>query len=566
MHLASHLRLRWIFAVAVAAAAVPALAADAPARALFVTGQVTAVRDGQQRPLYKGAEIDVGDEIRTGLASNVQIRFSDASIVSLKPQTNFVVANYYFNGREDGSERVFFNLLRGGLRTVTGLIGHANQANYKVTTPTATIGIRGTVWSATHCVSDECKNDDGTTAKPGTYGEVKSGAIALSNDTPEVVFGAHTAFYVADRSSAPQRLLVAPSFVAIGLQMRASTSSSTSAAAGNFGAAQDSLTTTTSSSAASGAPTSTSSTAIGSSGVPTAAQLGFVASNNTSSSGTSSVLPASNTSTTGTTGTISGVTGFIAGYTVNTDTTDGVISGNGGNENYAPVTSYSISSDGHLLSYSSSLGPQALTQTATPANIQTMQIDSGMLLIGQLVGDYRGTSSSGTGFSGPGGFLYIETNSPLVNNNSNGPTSGVFTFGGPGAFIGLAADAAGNTATFSRFTATFNVGTGALSFAATANFASIAGYGPASLSITGSATESPGSSNSQGTFPLTATCTGSGCFEPSATGSWNANFITSATTIPAAVLTGSLFNATRNSGTGNAVIFVGGLKCVSGHC
>lgn len=46
-----------------------------------------------------------------------------------------------------GSTRAFFRLLRGGFRAVSGLIGKANVNDYRVSTPVATIGIRGTDWA-----------------------------------------------------------------------------------------------------------------------------------------------------------------------------------------------------------------------------------------------------------------------------------------------------------------------------------------------------------------------------------------------------------------------------------
>ena len=46
--------------------------------------------------------------------------------------------------RSDGAERGFFGLAKGAMRTVSGLIGRVNRDRYQITTPTATIGIRGT--------------------------------------------------------------------------------------------------------------------------------------------------------------------------------------------------------------------------------------------------------------------------------------------------------------------------------------------------------------------------------------------------------------------------------------
>jgi len=115
----------------------------------FSVGSVTAVdAAGAQRPLSRGAEIGNGDTIRTGDGGRAQVRFSDGAMVSLQPQTEFRIDSYQYSGKDDGQEKGFFSLLKGGLRTITGLIGRSNRDNYRVSTSIATIGIRGTEYSA----------------------------------------------------------------------------------------------------------------------------------------------------------------------------------------------------------------------------------------------------------------------------------------------------------------------------------------------------------------------------------------------------------------------------------
>jgi hypothetical protein len=120
-------------------------AGAAAGRVDFTTSGVTvAGRDGQQRPLARGAELDSGDTVRTGADGRAQIRFTDGSYVSLQPNTDFAISDYKYDGKTDGSERGFYGLVRGAMRTVTGAIGRVNRNAYRVTTPTATVGIRGT--------------------------------------------------------------------------------------------------------------------------------------------------------------------------------------------------------------------------------------------------------------------------------------------------------------------------------------------------------------------------------------------------------------------------------------
>ena len=138
-------------------------------RVILSVGDVNLVRDGRSSPLGLGAGIRSGDRIITGGASNAQVRFNDTGIVALRPDTDFGVDEYNFRGQLDGSERALFSLLKGGMRTITGVVGKLNQQNYRIRTATATIGIRGTHFNLVQC-NENCKNADGSTAPDGTYG------------------------------------------------------------------------------------------------------------------------------------------------------------------------------------------------------------------------------------------------------------------------------------------------------------------------------------------------------------------------------------------------------------
>jgi len=128
--------------------AFPLASQAAAGRVEFAVGAVNAVgRDGSARTLTKGGEIDNGDTIKTA-EGRAQIRFSDGGYISLQPNTEFKVEDYSYNGKPDGSEKGVFSLVKGGLRAITGAIGHTNKQAYRVNTPVATIGIRGTEYLA----------------------------------------------------------------------------------------------------------------------------------------------------------------------------------------------------------------------------------------------------------------------------------------------------------------------------------------------------------------------------------------------------------------------------------
>jgi hypothetical protein len=134
--------LAWLVSATLAGTG-SAVAAPA-ARVEFTIGSVTVTSaDGRSRAAAKGLELESGDRIVTA-SGRAQLRFTDGAYVSLQPNTDFSIREYQYTGKTDGSERGIFGLVRGALRTVTGAIGRVNRGAYRIQTPTATIGIRGT--------------------------------------------------------------------------------------------------------------------------------------------------------------------------------------------------------------------------------------------------------------------------------------------------------------------------------------------------------------------------------------------------------------------------------------
>ena len=137
-----------LLAGALAALASGHTLAETAGRVSFVSGSVSATgTDGQTRTLRRGDLISGGDRIETR-GGRLQIRFTDGGFVSLQPNTVFGVDQYLYANAAPEESSLFFSLLRGGMRTITGAIGKVNKQNYRVRTPVATIGIRGTGYLA----------------------------------------------------------------------------------------------------------------------------------------------------------------------------------------------------------------------------------------------------------------------------------------------------------------------------------------------------------------------------------------------------------------------------------
>lgn len=243
------------FALAALSALLPSTGhAQTIGRVLLAVGEVFAERGGATRPLSAGAAVENRDTIRVGAASNAQIRFSDESVVALRPDTTFRIEEFNYAGRQDGAERAIFNLIAGGMRTVTGLVGRINQKNYEVRTPTSTIGIRGTNYNIVQCDA-ACSNPDGSRAAPGTYGGVYDGSINVGNQAGERTFGNDEFFFVAGPNAQPQSLIAPPSF--LGDRLAGMQRSAQQAASGGSGGTASSDATTSSGLSADGRAQST---------------------------------------------------------------------------------------------------------------------------------------------------------------------------------------------------------------------------------------------------------------------------------------------------------------------
>ncbi len=183
-------------------------------RVLVVAGDVTIVRGDQRIPAQPGTPVLAGDTVVVGQQSAAQVRFTDDSLVALRAGTSFRVTEYIYAGQEaGGTQRAVFDLLQGGLRTVTGFIGRRDRNDYAVKTRTTTIGIRGTSYTLVDC-DNSCRNSDGSAAPDGTYGGVTEGRVSAANNTGEREFGVDSFFYVATINTPPEQLLAPPSFLA----------------------------------------------------------------------------------------------------------------------------------------------------------------------------------------------------------------------------------------------------------------------------------------------------------------------------------------------------------------
>lgn len=183
----------------------PAFAQMVAGKVTHLSGVLTAKRaDGQVRVLAVRSEVHEGDTLTTEQDAYARIKFIDDAEIVLRPQSQIVVSAYRYAENKASADNVVLNMIRGGLRAVTGLIGKRNRENVKFGTPTATIGIRGTHFGILFCQSDCVAFRNGPPPPDGLHIDVASGAIFVSNNAGQLLIGTGQFGFVPSDNLPPQ--------------------------------------------------------------------------------------------------------------------------------------------------------------------------------------------------------------------------------------------------------------------------------------------------------------------------------------------------------------------------
>ena len=106
-----------------------------------LTGSANVTRSNETTPLKPKDDIYLNDVVQTGANSTLGITFNDATTFSLKANTQITIDNYVY---EDGGKQNagIFDVAKGTAAFVAAAV--AKTGDMKITTPSATLGIRGT--------------------------------------------------------------------------------------------------------------------------------------------------------------------------------------------------------------------------------------------------------------------------------------------------------------------------------------------------------------------------------------------------------------------------------------
>lgn len=123
-----------------------------PAQAEQLAGEVTSAMGeaqivaaaGDKRAATQGMPLHVGDVLQTGAGGHIHVRMVDDALVSLRPNSALKIASYTYQAGVAATTKIRFDLLRGTVRSVTGKGGEMAKDRFRMNTPVAAIGVRGT--------------------------------------------------------------------------------------------------------------------------------------------------------------------------------------------------------------------------------------------------------------------------------------------------------------------------------------------------------------------------------------------------------------------------------------
>lgn len=156
--------------------------------------------DGTTKVLGAQSQVDSGDTLVAEKNTYAQIRFIDNSEITLRPGTTFRIENFAYDAARPQADSAAFSLVKGGLRSITGLLGQRNKEKFSLKTPGATIGIRGTTFVAQWV--DTAQPD---APAPGLHVTVLDGTIVVTNGGGTLDVPAGQSGFAAGPGQAPVR-------------------------------------------------------------------------------------------------------------------------------------------------------------------------------------------------------------------------------------------------------------------------------------------------------------------------------------------------------------------------
>jgi hypothetical protein len=163
-----------------------------------------------RKRIEAGTEIHVGDQLITKSNGTVLISFIDSASVSVRQDSHLEVINYKYDEANLQNSRVKFNLVHGVARAISGKAATGAREQFRLNTPIAAIGVRGTdfVVSATDSFTQARVNEGIIVMAPFSANcSIDSFGPCLANSVE--LNGASMAMIAMDNSGSSPRIMPA---------------------------------------------------------------------------------------------------------------------------------------------------------------------------------------------------------------------------------------------------------------------------------------------------------------------------------------------------------------------
>ncbi len=108
-----------------------------------VSGDATVTTGTHRIAAQLGTPLYLGSQLKTGHKGSLGVTFKDDTVMSFGPDTELTVDQYLY-APSQGKLKLAATITRGSLNYVSGVIAKLQPDAVTVTTPTGTIGVRGT--------------------------------------------------------------------------------------------------------------------------------------------------------------------------------------------------------------------------------------------------------------------------------------------------------------------------------------------------------------------------------------------------------------------------------------
>jgi len=173
-------------------------------------------RKAQSLTGSKGTGLEMNDAVKTA-QGKVGITFEDNTKVQVNENSKLVIDDFVYDPKKPAAGKLALNMAQGTVRYASGAIAHNNPNKVAINTPTATIAVRGTDFTATVdelgrstvILLPSCPNDRSTRNVKDIEANCKTGEIEVITDAGSVILNQpFQATKVDSRNSPPQKPVI----------------------------------------------------------------------------------------------------------------------------------------------------------------------------------------------------------------------------------------------------------------------------------------------------------------------------------------------------------------------